>query len=105
MQDLYKQAIADAKALRASAIANAKATLQETFAPQVEAAVKRSLREELEEDLEESSDHEPIVRTGRPNNKLEKHDTPYSQKSKKGEFQMDEDLEENEELEESEEEM
>jgi hypothetical protein len=53
MQDLYKQAIADAKALRASAIANAKASLQETFAPQVEALVKQSLREEAEDEAEE----------------------------------------------------
>jgi len=58
-ENMYKQAIADAKALRASAIANAKATLQETFAPQVEAIVKQSLREDLEEDLEESTDKEP----------------------------------------------
>ena len=57
MQDLYKQAIADAKALRASAIANAKAQLQETFAPQVEALVKQSLREDAEEkELEEAEE-------------------------------------------------
>jgi len=63
MQDLYKQAILDAKAVRASAIANAKATLQEAFAPQVEALVKKSLSEdaeagyEMEEGLEQGHEY------------------------------------------------
>jgi hypothetical protein len=66
MQDLYKQAILDAKAVRASAIANAKATLQEAFAPQVEALVKQSLSEdaETEYEMEEGEDHETILGSG-----------------------------------------
>ena len=52
MENLYKQAIVDAKAVRASAIANAKATLQEAIEPQIQ----RMMRLKLSEDLEEMDD-------------------------------------------------
>ena len=55
MSDLLKEAIADAKAIREIAIENAKATLAETFAPQI----KKMVMEEMdkEEDLyEEETD-------------------------------------------------
>ena len=50
---MYKQAILDAKAVRASAMANAKATLQEAFEPKIQEMIRMKLSEELEEDLEE----------------------------------------------------
>lgn len=50
---MYKQAILDAKAVRASAMANAKATLQEAFEPKIQEMIRLKLSEELEEDLEE----------------------------------------------------
>jgi hypothetical protein len=53
-RDLLKEAIADAKAVKQSAIANAKAALEESFAPQLNAIFAAKLQEmELEEDLEE----------------------------------------------------
>jgi hypothetical protein len=53
-RDLLKEAIADAKAVKETAIANAKAALQEAFAPQVQAMFAAKLQEmEIEEDLEE----------------------------------------------------
>jgi hypothetical protein len=54
MENIYQQAIADAKSLRASALANAKAALQEAFEPQIEEIVRLKLSEELEEELEEA---------------------------------------------------
>ena len=48
MEDLYKQAILDAKALRASAMANAKAALQEAFQPKIEEMLRQSLSEDEE---------------------------------------------------------
>jgi hypothetical protein len=59
-KNLYKQAIVDAKAVRASAIANAKATLQESIAPQIQEMMRLKLSEDLEEefDLEEDFDGE-----------------------------------------------
>jgi hypothetical protein len=66
MENIYQQAIADAKALRASAMANAKSALQEAFEPQIKEMVRLKLSEELDEveeleeteEVEEGMDHE-----------------------------------------------
>lgn len=50
---MYKQAILDAKAVRASAMANAKASLQEAFEPKIKEMIRLKLSEELEEEMEE----------------------------------------------------
>lgn len=50
---MYRQAILDAKAVRASAIANAKASLQEAFEPKIQEMLRMKLSEELEEEIEE----------------------------------------------------
>jgi len=55
MESLYKEAIADAKALRASAMANAKAALEEAFEPQ--------LREMFRKTVEEAADYEKYRRS------------------------------------------
>jgi len=52
MEDMYKQAILDAKAVRASAMANAKATLQEAFEPKIQEMIRLKLSEELEDEAE-----------------------------------------------------
>lgn len=49
---MYQQAILDAKALRASAMANAKAALQEAFEPKIEEMVRLQLSEEFDENEE-----------------------------------------------------
>jgi len=55
--ELLKEAIADAKAVRATAIANAKLALEEAFTPRLQSMLGQKLREELDEnELEESSD-------------------------------------------------
>jgi hypothetical protein len=53
MSDLLKQAIADAKAVRATALANAKAALEEAFAPKLQSMLGEKLRQEVEGDSEE----------------------------------------------------
>ena len=50
--ELLKSAIADAKAVRATALANAKASLEEAFAPRFEAMFAEKLKGESEEDEE-----------------------------------------------------
>jgi hypothetical protein len=50
MEDIYKQALLDAKAVRASAMANAKASLQEAFEPKIQEMIRLKLSEELEEE-------------------------------------------------------
>ena len=49
MENMYQQAILDAKSLRASAMANAKSALQEAFEPKIQEMVRLKLSEELEE--------------------------------------------------------
>jgi hypothetical protein len=55
MSNLYQDAILDAKALRASAVANAKAALEEAFEPKIQEMLRLKLSEELDEveELEE----------------------------------------------------
>lgn len=48
--DLFKEAVADAKAVRASAIANAKASLEEAFTPRLQSMLGAKLREELDDE-------------------------------------------------------
>ena len=49
--ELLKEAIADAKAVRATALANAKASLEEAFAPRFEAMFAEKLKEESQEEM------------------------------------------------------
>ena len=54
-RDLLKEAIADAKAVKETAIANAKAALEEAFTPQLKSMFAAKLQEmEKDEDLEEA---------------------------------------------------
>jgi hypothetical protein len=54
--DLLKQAIADANAVRETAIANAKIALQEAFAPRIQSMLSAKLSEELEDEFEDEMD-------------------------------------------------
>ena len=56
--DLLKEAIADAKAVKETAIANAKLALQEAFAPRIQSALSLSLSEQLEDEEEGMEDME-----------------------------------------------
>jgi hypothetical protein len=52
MSNLLKAAIADAKAVRATALANAKAALEEAFQPKMQEMLARKLRQEMEDEVE-----------------------------------------------------
>jgi len=56
MSKLLEEAIADAKAVRATALANAKAALEEAFLPKAEAMLSQKLKEEAS--MEEEGDEE-----------------------------------------------
>jgi len=58
--DLLKQAIADANAVKETALANAKIALQEAFAPRLENMLSARLQEELEDDDEMPVDGEEM---------------------------------------------
>ena len=51
---LLKEAIADAKALKETAIANAKAALEEAFEPRLKSMLSAKLQEMEDEDLDEA---------------------------------------------------
>ena len=53
---LLKEAIADAKAVRETALANAKIALEEAFTPRLQSMLSRKLKEELEGDEDEDED-------------------------------------------------
>lgn len=50
MNKLLKDAIADAKAVRETALANAKFALEEAFAPKIQSMLSHKIKEEMEED-------------------------------------------------------
>jgi len=52
MKDLLKEAIADAKAVRETALANAKLALEEAFTPRLQSMLSAKLSEELDDDAE-----------------------------------------------------
>ena len=55
---LLKEAIADAKAVRETAIANAKIALEEAFTPRLQAVLSKKLQQEIEEADEEAEEIE-----------------------------------------------
>lgn len=56
MDDLLKDAIADAKAVRETAIANAKLALEEAFTPKLQNMLSQKIQNEIEIDEEERDD-------------------------------------------------
>jgi hypothetical protein len=54
MNDLLKEAIADAKAVRETALANAKIALEEAFTPRLQSMLSAKISEE--EEMEEAED-------------------------------------------------
>jgi len=52
-REMLKEAIAEAKAVKEMAIANAKAALEEAFTPQLKSMLSLKLQEMEKEDLEE----------------------------------------------------
>ena len=51
--NLLKEAIADAKAVRETAIANAKIALEEAFTPRLQSILSQKLQQEMEEEVTE----------------------------------------------------
>jgi len=58
-KNLFKEAIADAKAVREAALANAKVALEEALAPQLQNMLSTKLQE-MEEDLDEAEELEEV---------------------------------------------
>ncbi len=59
MDDLLREAIADAKAVRETALANAKIALEEAFTPRLQSMLSKKIASEME-DKDETEDSEEI---------------------------------------------
>ena len=55
-KDILKEAIADAKAVREVALANAKAALEEAFTPKLQSMLSAKLSEDLDEGMHDEDD-------------------------------------------------
>ena len=62
---LLKEAIADAKAVKETAIANAKIALEEAFTPKLQSILSKKLQSEMEEEEDEM---EEVAEEVRPRN-------------------------------------
>ena len=75
--DLLKEAIADAKAVKETALANAKIALEEAFAPRIQSMLSAKLSEEMYEDEEMEA---PIA----PEAPVDEHDVMYEPEAEGG---------------------
>ena len=58
MNKLLKEVVAEAKAVRETALANAKIALEEAFAPKLQSMISHKIKEEMEEDEMTEMDYE-----------------------------------------------
>lgn len=72
--DLLKEAIADAKAVKETALANAKIALEEAFAPRIHGMLSAKLSEELDDEEMEAPAPEPTM----------EHDVMYEPEGEEG---------------------
>ena len=68
-QELFKQAILDARSVRETAMAAAKATLAEHFEPYIKETMEKELTKEDDETMEEADMHDKVM-----HRKMEMHD-------------------------------
>ena len=79
MNDLLKEAIADAKAVRTTALANAKLALEEAFTPKLQSMISAKIREEAEvEDLEEMREDEHGMDEMEDHNEMREDETVWT---------------------------
>lgn len=106
-RDLLKEAIADAKAVKETAIANAKAALEESFSPLLTKTLAAKLMEmEDEMDAEETKELDKMAGSEeldeyaekQPKSKEEAHEVPTTKEAKEEELDLEELLKELDEM-------
>ena len=95
MKDLLKEAIADAKAVRETALANAKIALEEAFAPRLQSMLSAKLAEELSEEEEEEVEAEGTYSEGEEAPEMETEEAPEEEVTE-GDYSDDDSMEEGE---------
>jgi len=95
MKDLLKEAIADAKAVRETALANAKIALEEAFAPRLQSMLSAKLAEELSEEEEEEVEAEGTYSEGEEEAPVEAPvEAPEEEEVSEGDYSEDDSMEE-----------
>ena len=98
--NLLKEAIADAKAVRETALANAKIALEEAFTPRIQSMLSARIAEEEELDMEEDAEapemeapiEEPVAAEGRGMNDADEDPTDeFSEEMAPEELPVEED--------------
>ena len=99
--NLLKEAIADAKAVRETALANAKIALEEAFTPRIQSMLSARIAEEEELDMEEDAEaeapvevpvEEPVAEEGRGMNDADEDPTDeFSEEMAPEELPVEED--------------
>ena len=95
MDDLLKEAIADAKAVRETALANAKMALEEAFTPKLKSMLAQKIQSEIEDEDEishadEVEDEDEMAHEG------EEEDSEEGEDAEEGSYKEEEDKEEGE---------
>ena len=93
--DLLKEAIADAKAVKETALANAKMALEEAFAPRLQSMLSHKLAEELEDDEEMTEEEEEMAATTTEMEKDEMSNEMDSEMDDEMNSEMDSDMDSN----------
>jgi hypothetical protein len=98
MSNLIKEAIADAKAMREMAVAQAKAALEEAFEPQIHSVITKKIQSEMDgvddEDIEDEEDLEETVELQSGHEKAQEN-SGLTEDEDEDEDEDDESLEEN----------
>lgn len=85
--DLLKEAIADAKAVKETALANAKIALEEAFAPRIQNMLSTKLSEDLYEDeMEDEKKAAPVDEVSIEEAPVDEHDVMYEPEAEGGEM-------------------
>jgi len=85
MKDLLKEAIADAKAVRETALANAKLALEEAFTPRLKSMLSAKLAEEMSDEDEEMPAEEEEMPTEGEKMDSEAEEAPMEEEEMEGE--------------------
>ena len=100
-RDLLKEAIADAKALKETAIANAKAALEEAFEPRLKSMLSAKLQEMDDEDEKDSTEEAKMTEAKKEYKDDDRKDGGESKETKRTEkMKYGKDLAEGEEMDE-----
>ena len=95
MGDILKEAIADAKAVRETALENAKMALEEAFTPQIKSMLSAKLKEEEDDDKEEGmhdeGEHDDEAEEGEHEEGMREEDDDEAEEGEREEGMREED--------------